>query len=221
MMGKHKSRATNGSAAIDRLTSQENWRDVFLKGLGTTKEECKRDCPWTIADIGDFPTPLDEITRHPEQYWDIRANLVRIEQNARRLIADSRIADASYILVDAVRAFWMLEDLATAWKNEDIPAATEAAFHLGAIDQRMTNRRLYDSHIRRGRGQMKALAKGPAKIKADAKREYDRINKAVDARLKKRGRHKQPTITEIRRQVADQLGITKQRVLDAAKGGRK
>lgn len=190
--------------------------------------KAKSPIPWEKV-IGPFPTPLDEIARHSVEFWDIRANLVRIEQNTHNLLTDAVLLEgekndspsAIYALKDARAALERLQDLATAWKNEDIPAATEAAFHLGAIDQRMTNRCLYDGHIRRGRGQMKALAKGPAKKKADAKREYDRINKAVDARLKKRGRHKQPTITEIRRQVADQLGITKQRVLDAAKGGRK
>lgn len=54
-----------------------------------------------------------------------------------------------------------------------------------------------------------------------AQKDYDLINLTIARHVKKRGRHKQPPDTEIRRRVAIELGFSYSKVLDAAKGGRK
>lgn len=188
----------------------------------------------TIADIAPFPNIMDEESRRIDAGWTVFSMLSaieRIKRNATALLADKDLlagenADppdvtATYVLKDCRAALARLHDLTVACDNEDIRAAAEAAFRLGAIEQRMVNRVIYDKHIRKGRQQIQALSQGPAKKKKAALAKYQRINDAVAERLKKRGRRKQPSLTEIRRQVADQLDVPYQCVLDAAKGGRK
>ncbi len=191
----------------------------------------------TIADVAPFPNLLDEVDRHDEQRMDIPDNLDRIKGYSIRLLNDPVFVNGEedgdalphFVLMDcrtALRCIDVLEkcvEKASAGTCEplDITDACEAAFYLGACDQRMMNRIIYDKHIRAGRRQVQSLSRGPRKKSQDAQREYAKINQAVADRIKKRGRRKQPSLTEIRRKVADEMGVSYQKVRDAQKGGRK
>jgi hypothetical protein len=106
------------------------------------------------------------------------------------------------------------------YQKQEAEAAAYFAFKTGMAYQRMLLRAA-ENLAQRGRGQLKALAKGPTKKRADAQADYERINEAVAAHIKKRGRHKQPSLTTIRKRVADELQTTYSKVLDAQRGGRK
>lgn len=193
----------------------------------------------TINDmIGPFPNFIDEMERCGERDYSILDNLCRIKNNATCLLKQPELLEgekadpptaARYVLADcraALRGMKALEEYLRkactgSCDTADIAAACEAAFHLGAIDQRMINRVVHDTDIRRGRKQKLSLAKGPATKKETARQEYKRINQAVAKAIEKRGRRKTPSLTAIRHRVADQLGVPYRKVIDAAKGGRK
>lgn len=185
-----------------------------------------------------FPSFVDEMERCGERDYSVLANIGRIKNNANHLLKQSELLKgkkavlppASRLVLEdcraALRGIKTLEGFAEkvctgVCDTADIAAVCEAAFHLGAIDQRMINRVVHDPDICRGQKQKLSLAKGPATKTKTAHQEYARINQAVADRIKKRGRRKQPSLTEIRRQVADQLGVKYSKVLDAQRGGRK
>ena len=182
----------------------------------------------TIADIAQFPNIMDEESRRIEAGWNVYSMLGaigRIKKNAKSLLHDPELlagakADppevyATYVLKDCRAALRRIKDLEVACENADIRAAAEAAFRLGAIDQRMVNRVIYDKHIRQARESKRGLAAGRTKKAQKTAVRRKEIAAAVKKRMKN---HPKDTISYAREIVAKELELSPRTVRTATLG---
>lgn len=154
-----------------------------------------------------------------KQANSLDATLAKMDRDAITVLKKSANTEVRSYATKTL-AFLGLLHQAMADGDQATRKAVHTALWVATYYERMIvehfNKQVVHSHqVRRG-------AKNATKKKEeDAQEGYACINVAVDVLLKKRGRHKQPSLTAIRHQVAEDLMVSYAKVLDAQTGGRK
>ena len=104
--------------------------------------------------------------------------------------------------------------------QEALEWAIGLALAVGRLDERCYVRQ-FEPKVVHSNQSRRGAKKASATKTETAHNDYERINQAVAARIKKRGSRKQPSTTTIRHRIADELGFTYSKVMDAQRGGRK
>lgn len=160
---------------------------------------------------------LDKITK---EMFDLDMQLDRMANFIEPLIGDPNGPSTSKRQSDARELARRIDDLPLYLASGDTKRIALEGIEIGRLSERVYLMRLNDVVVL-GHRTKRGLAKGPAKKKEYAQREYERINQAVATKIKRRGTRRQPSLTAIRHNVADALGVTYSKVLDAQRGGRK
>jgi hypothetical protein len=164
-----------------------------------------------------YPLPTD---------WQADAERVKVQFNPTETlaiverIARTRVRSPNETI--RIYAHFTLSCI-NAIRNPVTPDDEKVAFAIivGKLDERTRQAEQFERSVNHSNLSRRGAKKASSTRTAKANKDYVRINQAVAAHIKKRGRRKQLSITAIRHRVADELGFTYSKVLDAQRGGRK